>query len=167
MKKVALVIGMVMSCMAFNAFAGEAFEGFTLDAVRTSANGASNSTAGFTGLLSFRPSTYYGVELQGGLFGKAGPFTSGVEVDLSGVGFLPLGDTGFKLYGKAGLADTFVSATGVNANKFGATYGGGLEYSKNRGAIRLGFQHFKTGNDTLSPGQTTNLIGITFMSRMD
>lgn len=114
MKKVALALFTWSGIgMAMNAVAGEAFSGFTLDSAQSTQNVMKNSSAGLTGLLSLRPSEYYGYEWQGGFFGKSGPFTSNVEVDLSAIGLLPLGDSGFKLYGKAGLADVYSSVSHV------------------------------------------------------
>jgi opacity protein-like surface antigen len=168
MKKITLVllawfgIGMTMNAVAGE---GSVFSGFSLDSAQSTENGVKNSSFGFTGLASFRPNEYYGVELQGGYLGKSGPFTTNVEVDLSAVGLLPLGDSGFKLYGKAGVADVYSSLSAVTANNLGLTYGAGVEFQRNKGAIRLGFQHFNVGNNTLSPSLSTNLIGITFMSK--
>lgn len=165
MKKIALVlfawfgIGMAMNAVADDIF--DIFTGLSLDSAQSTQNGAKNSSAGFTGILSTREiGKYYGFEVQGGYFGKSGPFTSNVEADLSVVGLLPLGASGFKLYGKVGAADVFSS---MSVNNLGLTYGAGVEYRRNRTALRLGFQHFKVGNNTLSPSLSTNLIGVTVL----
>jgi hypothetical protein len=161
MKKVALVL---LACfgigMAMNAVAADDYTGFSLDAVHSSENGVNNSSAGFTGLFSARPNEYYGYEVQGGIFGKVGPFSSNGEIDFSVAGFLPLGGSGFNLYGKAGVDDFYSSE---NANNQGLTYGASVEYQRGKGAIRLGFQHFNVGNNTLSPSLSTNLNGVTFL----
>lgn len=166
MKKVALVLLACFGiCITVNAFAADTYAGISLDAVRSRYNGVNNSSSGFTVLLSARQNEHYGYELQGGLFGKVGPFSSNGEIDLSVIGFLPLDDSGFNLYGKAGVND-FVSSSSLshgNINNVGLTYGAGVEYQRGKGAARLGIQHFNVGNNTLSPSLSTNLIGITFL----
>lgn len=164
MKKIVLVL---LACfgtgMTMNAFAVDTYAGISLDAVQSRYNGTDNSSAGFTGLFSARLDEHYGFELQGGLFGKVGPYSSNGEIDLSIVGFLPLGEKGFNLYGKAGVNDFFSSSAGMNIDHPGLTYGAGVEYRYSKGAIRLGFQHFHVGDNIVSPSLSTNLIGVTFL----
>lgn len=171
MKIIALVFFAWFSIgMRANAVGEELFGGVSLDSAHSTNNGAKNSSLGFTGLMSPRFTQYYGLELQAGYFGKSGPFTRNVEIDLTGVGFLPLGGAGFNLYGKAGAADVYSwssysvgSASSISANKVGLTYGAGLEFQRKNWALRVGFQRFNVGNNTLSPSLTTNLSGITLL----
>lgn len=111
-------------------------------------------------MISARPNPYYGYEVQGGIFGKIGPFSSSGEVDFSVAGFLPFGQSGINLYGKAGVDDFYSSQ---NVNNEGVTYGGGIEYQHGKVAVRLGLQHFNVGNNALSPSLSTKLIGVTFL----
>ena len=161
MKKVACVL---LACVgigsATRAVATDVYTGFSLHAVRSSENGINNSSAGFTGMISARPNPYYGYEVQGGIFGKIGPFSSSGEVDFSVAGFLPFGQSGINLYGKAGVDDFYSSQ---NVNNEGVTYGGGIEYQHGKVAVRLGLQHFNVGNNALSPSLSTKLIGVTFL----
>lgn len=160
-----LTVAVLLCLAAVDAMADGVYTGLSLDSAQSTQNGVKNSSFGLTGLISLRPSDYYGYELQAGYFGKAGPFNSNTELDGAAAGFLPLGESGFSLYGKAGLAWVYSSAgAGMTASKFGVTYGAGIEYHRNTGAIRLGFQHFNVGNDTLAPSLSTNLIGITFLA---
>jgi opacity protein-like surface antigen len=162
MKKVVLVILACCSIgMAMNAVALEDYVGFSAGAVKSSENGVNNSSAGFTGLISARPNEYYGYEEQVGIFGKAGPFSLNAEGDFSVVGFLPLGDRGINLYGKAGVDAIYSSKNVFNT---GFTYGAGVEYQHGKGAVRLGFQHFNVGK---SPSLSTKLIGVTFLVKLD
>jgi opacity protein-like surface antigen len=162
MKKVVLVILACCSIgMAMNAIALEDYVGFSVDAVKSSENGVNNSSAGFTGLISARPNEYYGYEEQVGIFGKAGPFSLNAEGDFSVAGFLPLGDSGLNLYGKAGVDVIYSSENVFNT---GFTYGAGVEYQRGKGAVRLGFQHFNVGK---SPSLSTKLIGVTFLVKLD
>ena len=162
MKKIALVILACFSIgMTMNAVALEDYVGFSLDAVKSSENGVNNSSAGFTGMISARPNEYYGYEVQGGILGKIGPYASNAEVDFSMAGFLPLGNSGINLYGKAGVDGIYTSGNVYNS---GLTYGAGVEYQRGRGAVRLGFQHFNVGK---SPSLSTKLIGVTFLVKLD
>lgn len=145
------------------AIAEESLSGGSLVSAQSSQNGAQNSALGFTGIVSIRPTEYYGYEFQLGMFGESGPFKQNALVDGAVVDLLPLGESGFRLYGKAGMADVFSQATNVSANNLGFTYGAGVEFKKNKTALRIGFQHYTVGNDTLSPSLSTNLIGITIM----
>ena len=165
MKKIALIILACFSIgMTMNAVALEDYVGFSLDAAKSSENGVNNSSAGFTGMISARPNEYYGYEVQGGIFGKIGPFSSNGEADFSIAGFLPLGDSGINLYGKAGVDAIYSSGNVFNT---GLTYGAGVEYQRGKGAVRLGFQHFNVGNNTVSPSLSTKLIGVTFLVKLD
>lgn len=161
MKKAARVLlACVGICTATSAVATDVYTGFSLDAVRSSESGINNSSGGVTALISARPNPYYGYEVQGGIFGKIGPFSSSGEADFTVAGFLPLGQSGINLYGKAGVDDFYSSQ---NVNNEGVTYGAGIEYQHRKGAVRFGFQHFNVGNGTLSPSLSTKLIGITFL----
>lgn len=164
MKKTVLVL---LACfgigMTMNAFAVDTYVGISLDAVQSRYKGTNNSSAGFTGLFSVRLNEHYGYELQGGIFGKVGPFSHNGEIDLSIVGFLPLDERSLYLYGKAGVNDFFSSSSGVNVDNPGLTYGAGVEYRHSKGAVRLGFQHFNVGNNIVSPHLSANLIGVTFL----
>jgi hypothetical protein len=164
MRKVVLVI-LTSLGLTMNVFADDIFSGMTLDSAQSTQNGTSTSSFGFTGILSRRLSEFYGYELQTGLFGNSGPFNGNAFVDATALVLLPLGGKGFKLYGKAGLADVFSwnSKANFDANNFGVTYGAGVEFQKNRAAFRLGFQHYYVGDDKLSPSLSTNLIGISVL----
>lgn len=146
--------------IATNAAALEDYAGFSVNAAKTSDFGENNTSAGFTGLISARPNAYYGYEEQFGLIGKAGPYSLNAEGDFSLAGFLPLGDSGINLYGKAGADAIFSSGNVFNT---GFTYGAGVEYLRGKDAVRLGFQHFNVGK---SPSYSTRLIGITFMLKL-
>ena len=145
--------------MALNAAALEDYVGFSVNAAKTSEFGENNTSAGFTGLISARPNEYYGYEEQFGIIGKAGPYSLNAEGDFSLAGFLPLGDSGVKLYGKAGVGAIFSSGNVFNT---GFTYGAGVEYQWGKDAVRLGFQHFNVGK---SPSFSSRLIGVTFMGK--
>jgi hypothetical protein len=165
MKKVVLIM---LACFSFGtameASALDDYVGFSLYSVKSSESGVNNTAAGFTGMISARPNEYYGYEVQGGVLGKIGPFSSSGEADFSIAGFLPLGGSGINLYGKAGLDDVYSSG---NVNNEGLTYGAGVEYQGGKDIVRLGFQHFNVGNSTLSPSLSTNLIGVTFLFKLD
>jgi hypothetical protein len=166
MKKILLAV-FVLFGFALNVLADELYDGMSLDLAQSTQNGSSNSSFGFTGILSKRLSEFYGYELQTGLFGDSGPFNGNALVDTSAVGLLPMGSNGLKLYGKVGLADVFSwnSKTNLDANNLGVTYGAGLEFQKNKAAFRAGFQHYNVGDDKLSPSLSTNLIGISVLLR--
>lgn len=167
MKKFAvlLFVGAVMCVAAMDAAAGDVFTGLSIASAQSTGSGVKNSSTGFSGLLSMRQNDHVGLELQAGIFGKSGPFTSNTEVDGALAGFVPLGSSQVSLFGKAGLAWVYSSAgSGITASKLGLTYGGGIEYQHNKSAIRIGFQHFKVGNDALSPALGTNMVGITFLA---
>jgi hypothetical protein len=160
MKKIALATLVSLGMLSMNAFAdGDAYNGLSLDYVRSTQNDSSALTI----LKSVRPNEHYGYEMQFGLFGNSGPFTSNAFVDLSAIGFVPLSDRGLKLYGKAGLVDVYSRGSLGTANNLGLTYGAGFEFPLDNGAIRVGFQHFNVGNNTLSPSLSTNLIGLTIL----
>ena len=165
MQKVVLVI---LACFSFGLTMGASalddYVGFSLYSVKSSESGASNTSAGFTGMISARPNEYYGYEVQGGILGKIGPFSSSGEADFSIAGFLPLGGSGINLYGKAGVDDVYSSQ---NVNNQGLTYGAGVEYQGGKGIVRLGFQHFNVGNNTPPRSLSTNLIGVTYLFKLD
>jgi hypothetical protein len=100
--------------------------------------------------------------MQLGQLGDTGPFNGSTFVDVAAIGFVPVGDSKFKLYGKAGLADVYSSGSMGSANNLGLTYGAGVEFSRETGDIRVGFQHLNVGNGTLSP-QSTFLFGLTLL----
>jgi hypothetical protein len=164
MKKIALATLVSLGMLSMNAFADSAvYNGLSLDYIRSTWNGMNNDSSALTILRSVRPNEHYGYEMQFGLFGNSGPFTSNAFVDLSAIGFVPLSDRGLKLYGKAGLVDVYSRGSLGTANNLGLTYGAGFEFPLDNGAIRVGFQHFNVGNSTLSPSLSTNLIGLTIL----
>ncbi len=152
-------------CVAQAARAEDAvdvYTGLALNGARSTLNGASNNSAGIGGLLSARyVGKYYGFEVQGGYFGKSGPYTSNGEVDLCALGLLPLGG-GIVLYGKAGAADV-VSKPYVNNTNI--TFGAGVEVEFGKAAIRLGAQHFYVGAGSRTSSVGTNLVGVTILMR--
>lgn len=162
MKKISLVILMALGMFSMNAFAdSDTYNGFSLTYVQSSQNGVSDSTTGVAILRSVRSTEYYGYEMQFGLFGNIGSYSTNGFVDLSAIGLLPLSEGGFNLYGKAGLADAYSSGSSGGANNFGLTYGAGVEFKRDIGKVRLGFQHINVGNGTLSPQHSTFLFGLT------
>lgn len=164
MRKTALAALVTLGMSSMNAFADEdAYNGFSVGYVRSTQDGMHNSTSVFTIMRSVRLHERYGYEMQFGLFGKSGPFTSGGFVDLSAIGLLPLGDKGLQLYGRAGLVDVYAQGPPGGANNLGLTYGAGFEYPRENGLVRLGFQHFNVGNNTLSPSLSANLFSLTLL----
>lgn len=164
MKKIALATLISLGMLSMNAFAdGDAYNGFSLSYVRSTQNDVNTSSSALAILRSVRPNEHYGYEMQFGLFGNSGPFTSNAFVDLSAIGFVPLSDSGLKLYGKAGLVDVYSRGSLGTANNFGLTYGAGFEFPRENGVVRVSFQHFNVGNNTLSPSLSTNLIGLTLL----
>lgn len=162
MKKAALLM---FACFGIplNAAALEDYVGASLDAIRSSENGASNSGGGIGTMISARPDRYYGYEVQARLFGKAGSYSTNAEADFSIAGFLPLADSGIDLYGKAGVDSVYSAGNIFNT---GLTYGAGIEYLGHKSGIRLGFQHFNVGNGNLSPTLSTRVIGITYLVKL-
>lgn len=143
MKKVALaIIACLSTGMTTNAVALEDYVGFSLDAVKSSENGMDTSSAGVTSMISARPNEYYGWEVQGGILGKVGSYSTSGEADFCIAGFLPLGDSGINLYGKGGLATTYSSG---NVFYTDSTYGAGVEYMRGKGVLRVGIQQFNVG----------------------
>jgi hypothetical protein len=164
MKKIALATLISLGMLSMNAFAdGDAYNGFSLNYVRSTQNDVNSSSSSLAILRSVRPNEHYGYEMQFGLFGNSGPFTLNAFVDLSAIGFVPLSDSGLKLYGKAGLVDVYSRGSLGTANNLGLTYGAGFEFPRENGAVRVSFQHFNVGNNTLSPSLSTNLIGLTLL----
>jgi opacity protein-like surface antigen len=162
MKKVVLII---LACcgigFTMNAVALEDYVGFSLDAVKSSESGVNDSSAGITAMISARPNDYYGWEVQGGILGKTGRYSASGEADFSIAGFLPFGNSGINLYGKAGGVATYSSGSVYHS---GLTYGAGVEYLRGKGAVRLGVQYFDTGK---SPSLSTKLIGVTILVKLD
>ncbi len=157
------ILAMLACCgagMTMNVAALEDYAGFSVNEARSSDFGENNTSAGFTGLISARPNEYYGYEEQFGIIGRAGHYALNAEGDFSLAGFLPLGNSGINLYGKAGADATFSSGNVFNS---GFTYGAGVEYQRGRDAVRVGFQHLNVGK---SPSYSTRLIGVTFMVRL-
>lgn len=173
MKKIALGFCALLGIgITMNATADDRFRALSLDSAESTESGAKKFSYGFTGLVSARPTQYYGVELQLGYFNKSFQFTNNTELDLSGIGLLPFGGSGIKLYGKAGLADVYswasssaVSNPSKSVNKVGLTYGAGIEYQLDGGAIRVGYQHFNIGKYIQASPLRTNLIGMTFLAK--
>ena len=162
MKKISLVTLAALGMFSMNAFAdSDTYNGFTLAYVQSSQNGVSDSTTGVTILRSKRLNVHYGYEMQFGLFGNIGSYSTNGFVDLSALGLLPLGESGFNLYGKAGLADVYSRGSSGAANNIGLTYGAGFEFKRDIGKVRVGFQHLNVGNGTLSPRHSTFLFGLT------
>jgi hypothetical protein len=162
MKKVVLVILACVSIgMTMNAVALEDYVGFSLGAVKSSDNGVNDSSAGVTSMISARPNEYYGWEVQGGILGQTGRYSASGEADFSIAGFVPLGNSGINLYGKAGLASTYSSGSVFHTD---LTYGAGVEYQGSKGVVRLGYQHFNIGK---SPSISTKLIGVTVLVKLD
>ena len=162
MKKMALATLVSLGMLSMNAFAdSDTYNGFSLAYVQSRQNGLTDSTSGFAILRSVRLHENYGYEMQFGLFGDIGSYTTNGFVELSAIGFVPLSDSGWKLYGKAGLADVYSRGSPGTANNFGLTYGAGVEFPRDIGKVRVGFQHVTVGNGTLSPSHSTYLIALT------
>lgn len=164
MKNIALAMCVMLGWISMNAFAdGDAYNGFSLDYVRSTQNGVNDSSSAAAILRSVRPNEHYGYEMQFGLIGKSGPFTSSTSLDFCAIGVVPLNNRGLKLYGKAGLADVYSRGLPGRANNLGLTYGAGFEFFREKDIVRVGFQHFNVGNNTLSPSLGTYLIGLTLL----
>ena len=162
MKKISLATLVCLGMLSMNAFADkDTYNGFTLAYVQSSQNGVSDSTSAVAILRSARLNANYGYEMQFGLFGKIGPYTTNGFVELSALGLLPLSDSGLRLYGKAGLADVYSHGSPETANNFGLTYGAGVEFPREIGKVRVGIQHVTVGNGTLFPSHSTFLVGLT------
>ena len=160
MKKVALAILISLGMSSINAFAeADIYNGFSLGYVQSTMNGLTDSTSAVDILRSVRLNEHYGYEMQFGLFGDIGPYSSNAFVELSAIGFVPLRDSGFKLYGKAGMADVYSRGSSGKANNLGLTYGAGVEFPRDIGKVRVGFQHLTVGNGTLSPSHSTIVTG--------
>lgn len=165
MKSTALMmfacLGIGLSINGYAADDYDLYSGFSLDSVRSRQGTIKNYSAGFTGIYSARYiDKFYGFEIQGGYFGKSGPYTSNVEADLTAIGFLPIWSSGLNFYGKVGAAEVISSTFATNT---GLTYGAGAEFLFDRSLVRLGFQHFDVGNSSLPHLVVTNLIGVTVM----
>lgn len=167
MKKSALatlVTLVTLSLLSMNVLAdSETNNGFSLGYARSTQNGVNNSSSALAIMRSVRPNEHYGYEMQFGIIGSSGPFTSNTFVDLSVIGVVPLNNNGLKLYGKAGIADVYSKGMLGNANNLGLTYGAGIEYPRENGIIRIGFQHLNVGNNTLSPSLSSTLIGLSLL----
>lgn len=138
----------------------DVFTGVSLNAARSTQNGVTNRSGGIAGMLSARyPGKYYGFEIQGGYFGRAGQYSANAEIDVCALGLLPLGGSGITLYGKAGAADVLSSTL---ANNVSVTYGAGIEYQVKSAALRFGAQHFSLGGP-LHTTVRTNIIGLTVL----
>jgi hypothetical protein len=162
MNKTTLATLVSLGMLSANAFAdSDIYNGFTLAYVQSSQNGVSDSTSAFAILRSVRLNERYGYEMQFGLFGNIGSYSTNGFVDVSAMGLVPLSENGLKLYGKAGLADVYSRGSSGAANNFGLTYGAGIEFPREIGKVRVGFQHVTVGNGTLSPRHSTFLFGLT------
>lgn len=162
MKKISLATLISLGMLSMNAFAdSDTYNGFSLAYVQSSQNGLTDSTSAVAILRSVRLHENYGFEMQFGLFGNIGSYTTNGFVELSAIGLLPLSESGWKLYGKAGLADVYSHGSPGTANNFGLTYGAGVEFPREIGKVRVGFQHVTVGNGPLPPPHSTYLIGLT------
>jgi len=150
-----------------NVLADELLDGFALSSAQSTQGDIRNYSPGLSGLFSLRPNRYYGTEFQLGLFGQSGPFDYNIWVDGAATGFLPVGDGGFNLYAKAGLALIYSFESNGVVSILAPTYGAGIEYKGKKGAVRLGVQHYNVGNVSLSPSLSANLIGISLLRRID
>jgi hypothetical protein len=154
-------LGMGIAINGYAADDYDLFSGVSLASVRSTQGEAKNYSAGITGIYSVRYlDKYYGFEIQGGYFGKSGPYTSNVEADLTAIGLLPLWHSGISLYGKVGAAEVISSTLTTNT---GLTYGAGAEFLFNRTVVRLGYQHFDVGNNSLPHPVAANLVGVTVL----
>lgn len=164
MKNITLTTLVSLCLLSMNAFAdSDAYNGFSLGYVSSTQNGVNNSSSAVAIMRSVRPNEHYGYEMQFGIIGNSGPFTSNTFVDLSAIGIMPLNKKGLKLYGKAGFADVYSKGLLGNANNLSLTYGAGIEFPRENGIIRVGFQRFNVGNNTLSPSLSATLIGLTLL----
>ena len=164
MKTIAMATSAALCLLSMNSFAdGRTYSGFSVDYVRSTQDGSNNSSSAATMLRTVRPDEHYGYEMQFGLIGVSGPFTSNTFVDVSAVGLVPVGESRWRFYGKAGLADMYSQGSLGVANNLGLTYGAGVEFVRASGDIRVGFQHFNVGNNTLSPSLSTTLFGLTLL----
>lgn len=158
------ILRVVLACfslgMMMNAVALEDYAGYSLGAVKSSADGVNHTSPGFSGMISARPNQYYGWEVQSSMIGRVGKYAASGVVDFSLAGFVPLGNSGINLYAKAG-PDAIYSSGGVFAT--GLTYGAGVEYQGGNNIFRLGIQHFNIGK---SPSLGANLIGVTLMVKL-
>jgi hypothetical protein len=162
MKKILLATLVYLGMLSMNAFADKAtYNGFTLAYVQSRQNGSTDSTSAVALLRSVRLNENYGYEMQFGIFGNIGSYTTNGFVELSAIGLVPLSDSGLKLYGKAGLGDVYSRGSLGAANNFGLTYGAGVEFPRDIGKVRVGFQHVTVGNGNVSPSNSTFLIGLT------
>lgn len=164
MKKIVLaaLLSLGMSSMSVLAD-GDEYKGFSVNFGRSTQPSEKNISTGVTVMLSRRPNAYYGYEMQVDLFGNTGPFTKNGAVGVSAIGFVPLSNSRFTLYGKVGVADVYSTGSSETANKLGLMYGAGVEFPREVGIIRVGLQHFTLGSSTLSPSLSTNQIGLTLL----
>ncbi len=167
MKNISFAVLVASAMLSMNAFADDRdpFYGFTLAYVQSSQNGKSDSTSEVAISRAVRLTERYGYEMQFGLFGTIGPYTTSGFVDLTAIGLLPLGESGYTLYGSAGLADVYSRGTSGSANHFAPTYGVGVEFQRSMGVIRVGFQHIDVGNGTLTPVHRTSLFALTLFPK--
>lgn len=166
MKKIALAVLVSMGMLSTNTFAeGDAYKGLSVYFGRSTLPAEKSVSTGLAIMKSRRPTEYYGYEIQAGLFDNSGPFTTNAFVELSAIALAPLGGSGFTLYGKAGLADVYSTGSSESANKLGFSYGAGVEFLREVGIIRVGYQHFNLGNNSYSSSLGTNLIGLTLLLR--
>ena len=150
--------------LSTTALAEELLNGITLSAAQSTQAGSNNDSYGLNGLASIRTNSYYATEFQLGLIGKTGQFDRSVLLDGTAVGFLPLGNSGTSLFGKAGFAIIYSVEPNNLVYVFSPTYGAGIEIKDKSKAYRLVYQHYDVGNTSLSHPVSTNLIGISLMS---
>jgi hypothetical protein len=146
-----------------NIFAEELLDGLTLSSAQSAQGGENNYSTGLSGLVSMRPSAYYGTDFQLGVFGKSGPFDYSICLDGAAVAYIPLGSSGINLYAKAGLANIYSFTSTGTASNLTPTYGAGIEIKGKTNAVRLSFQHYNVGNASLNPSVSSNLIGISYL----
>jgi hypothetical protein len=158
MRKLTLALLASLGMCSTGAFAdGVAYSGFALYFGRSTQPGEQSVASGLGIVRTRRLSEYYGYEMQIGMFDNSGPYTANTFAELSAIGIMPLGGSGYKLYGKLGIADVYSTGSVEAANKLGPTYGAGVEFVREVGIIRVGIQHFNLGN---TPSLRTNMIGL-------
>lgn len=162
LKKLPLAAMLAIFCNN-NILAEELLDGLTLSSAQSAQGGDNSYSTGLSGLVSMRPSPYYGTDFQLGVFGKSGPFDYSICLDGAAVAYLPAGSSGINLYAKAGLANIYSFTSNGTASNLAPTYGAGVEIKGKTNAVRLGFQHYNVGNASLNPSLSSNLIGISYL----
>lgn len=158
-----VITAFITMFFSLNVFAGELFDGLTLSSAQSAQGGVKNYSLGLNGLVSMRPTSYFGTDFQLGAFGQSGQFDYSVWLDGTAVAYLPLGKGGFSLYGKAGLAIIYLFESNNPANTLTPTYGTGIEFKGKKSVVRLGIQHYNVGSVSDSQSLSTNLAGISLL----